>query len=314
MMFSSHGTLSSTGYSLPLSQKRTYSIIVNAVQGLPTLCNVNSDRYLSLKWPDGTTFNYIKAKNIYKIIDSSDDIIQQLNQTWSISLDCSKWKKILDRLWKSPIAANIQCFKWLLMLNRLPIVNKFGKIDTCKFCNMRETSRHIFFDCRFARAVWASFGIYYPLCISIFDIVSGFIYGIKKDTNIFWFILSTLILRQIWKCRNEEKFADKGRSLTEFTIKLTHFFISSQVMVSMLLDRDKLKRLLWDSHYTMFMYELRNGFDWRCMDNEVNFNYAVSKLNEDYRRKGSQADKNMVYTLAQIQKNMSIVWMEGPLG
>ena len=62
----------------------------------------------------------IKAKNIYKIIAANNNITAHLNSLWYSNLDDNIWKKHLDRLWKSTIEPKIKCFKWLLLLDRLP--------------------------------------------------------------------------------------------------------------------------------------------------------------------------------------------------
>ena len=59
------------------------------------------------------------------------------------------------------------------------------------------------------------FGIVYPIDVNILDIVTSHINGLPKDTNLFWNILSSNILWQIWKCRNEERYQGKPRDLIE---------------------------------------------------------------------------------------------------
>ena len=70
------------------------------------------------------------------------------------------------------------------------------------------------------------FGIVYPIDVNILDIITGHTNGLPKDTNLFWNILSSNILWQIWKCKNEERYQGKPRDLTEFFRKLTYFKIS----------------------------------------------------------------------------------------
>lgn len=87
--------------------------------------------------------------------------------------------------------------------------------------------RHIFLDCIFAKEILLMFGISTTNHVYTFDIITGYIQGVKKDTNLFWHILSSFILWFIWKFRNEAKHQGKDRSLTRFYRKLAHFKIAS---------------------------------------------------------------------------------------
>ena len=57
-------------------------MIVQAVNGLPTICHVDSQRHLNYKWPGGVVMNLLKAKNIYRILDCNTDIIDHVNIVW----------------------------------------------------------------------------------------------------------------------------------------------------------------------------------------------------------------------------------------
>lgn len=59
------------------------------------------------------------------------------------------------------------------------------------------------------------FGFFIPNLMNTMEVISSYIHGLKKDANIFWFILSTNILKYIWKIRNAERFDGQTRALTE---------------------------------------------------------------------------------------------------
>ncbi|XP_057861679.2 uncharacterized protein LOC131070153 [Cryptomeria japonica] len=301
-----------TKFNIPDSQKKTYNMIVKATKDLPMTCYVDSNRFLQCKWPDGNIFSKIKAKNIYNVINHNSSIIEHINALWYTSLDSCSWKKLLNHLWKGPIEPKIKYFRWLLLLNRLPVRNLEAQTEYCKFCKMPETCRHIFFDCIFARKIWQMFDISYPLDYSILNIVTGHIYGIKKDTNLFWYILSSNILWQLWKCRNEEKYQDKPRSLIEFYRKLTYFKILLQVYTMMMIDKDKLRRFLKTGHTTSFVYEMKHGYEWRKNIDDIKaFDKTLNKMNQEIRR--NKNTKKEVLAMP-IQENKKVVWMDGDKG
>lgn len=212
---------------------------MQASNDLPLVCHVDSYRHLKCKWPDGIVLDKLKAKNIYKIIDHNEDIIAHLNKIWYCSFDNKNWNKLLNYIWKSPVQPKIQCFKWLMLIDRLPINRDNQNSNLCNICRLPDTGRHFFFYCLFAKEIWNLFGFYYPINVNIIEIVTGHINGLSKDANFFWNMLSSYILWQIWKCRNEEKYQGKPRVLTEFFHYLTHFKIFLQVQTTMITEKDK---------------------------------------------------------------------------
>ena len=104
------------------------------------------------------------------------------------------------------------------------------------------------------------FGISIPSTFNIFEIVTGFIIDVKKDANMFWNILSSNILWQIWKCRNEERFQNIPKLLTESFQSLTHFKKIFQVQITMKVDKAKFKRLVKEGHTTFLANEVKNGY------------------------------------------------------
>ena len=184
----------------------------------------------------------------------------------------------------------------------MPIKRDLSNSDTCNFCRVPETGRHILLDCIFAKELWNMFGIVYPIDVTILDIISGHIDGLPKDTNLFWNILLSNILWQIWKCKNEERYQGKQRGLTNFFRKLTYFKIYLQVQATMLIEREKLRRFLHD------------GYQWhRTLDDLQVFTHACNRLTKEIKEKG-HARKEELFMLMHIQEHKRIVWMEGPLG
>ena len=82
-------------------------MIAKASKDIPTLCHVDSNSYLKIKWPGGI----IISKDIYKVINHNEDIISHINNIWYIALDIHAWMKRFDYLWKSSIDPKIKCFK-----------------------------------------------------------------------------------------------------------------------------------------------------------------------------------------------------------
>jgi hypothetical protein len=54
---------------------------------------------------------------------------------------------------------------------------------TCRFCHKEETIRRLFFDCRFARAVWSKTQVASSLAkpYSVSNMFGNWIQGISKD-------------------------------------------------------------------------------------------------------------------------------------
>lgn len=301
-------------FDLPISQKKTYNMIVKASKDLPSSCHVDSHRFLGCKWTNGTMLSKIKAKNIYNVIGHSETIIDHVNSVWYSTLDTCAWKKHFERLWKGPTEPKIKCFNWLLLLNRLLVSRGIAESDYCKFCRLPETARHILLDYIFAKEIWLMFGITYPMLFTVLEIVTGHIDGLKHDSNLFWKILSSNVLWQIWKCRNEERFQNNPRDLTESFRKLTFFKIFLQVRTTMFIERKKLKRFLKDGYATFFIYEMKGGYAWRdTLNNQRLFENTCKILSQEVKN-NSSFSKDTTLMLAQIQEMKCIVWMEGDKG
>ena len=157
-----------------------YNMIVRASRNIPNICHVDSNSYLKIKWPGGIIISMLKAKNIYSIINKNNDIIRHINDTWYANLVFPLCNNIFDSIWKSPIDPKINCFKWLLILNKMPIRNSFSNTNMCSICRTPKIGRHIFFECSFAKEVWLMFGISIPASFNILEVITGFISNTKK--------------------------------------------------------------------------------------------------------------------------------------
>ena len=98
---------------LPISQIRTYNLTKNACASLnlPRCTDVDTHGYLSFRWRDGSFLTKIKAKDIYKFLNSNDSMTNNINKIWYCNLSSTKWKKAFDKLWKSHISPKVKCFK-----------------------------------------------------------------------------------------------------------------------------------------------------------------------------------------------------------
>ena len=143
-------------------------MIAKASNNIPIVCYVDSDSFQKIKWPGGVVVPNIKAKNIYKIINHNEGILTHINKVWYTDLDKDAWMKFFDYLWKSSIDPKVKCFKWLLILNRLPIKNSFSDVDYCSICRVPETGRHILFEYTFSKEICLMCGIYVPNSFTIF--------------------------------------------------------------------------------------------------------------------------------------------------
>lgn len=129
--------------NLPQSQMKTYNLIFQVYKDIPSLCHVDSYRFIKCKWRDGIVLDKLKTKNIYKVIAHNVDILAHVNKLWYCSFDIKVWNKLLNSIWKGPCEPKIQCFKWLLLVDRLPIRRDNQHSDICNICRLPEIGRHI---------------------------------------------------------------------------------------------------------------------------------------------------------------------------
>ena len=64
-------------------------MIFKASKDIPTLCHVDSNNFLKVKWLAGTIITKLKGNNIYSIINHNEDIISHVNNIWYTNLHVS---------------------------------------------------------------------------------------------------------------------------------------------------------------------------------------------------------------------------------
>lgn len=194
---------------------------------LPKTCDVNENCFLSFAWTDGSPLGSLKPISIYNTLSSNYNILNHLNSIWYSDLSHAQWSNILKALWGSLLALRKKTFRWLLLLDKLPVRSDYMKEDLYSICKVKDSSRHIFFNCIIDKEIWLMFGFTLPLHSCILDLAIGYIKGLKKDTNLFWNLLFRDILWYLWKIRNLKKFQGQERALTESFRSLTLHFVCS---------------------------------------------------------------------------------------
>jgi hypothetical protein len=56
--------------------------------------------------------------------------------------------------WSSSASSAVQSFRWLLFSHALPVGSRMTPTSTCVFSGEEETIEHLFFECKFAEAIW----------------------------------------------------------------------------------------------------------------------------------------------------------------
>lgn len=169
---------------------------------LPKGCDVNDDKFVSFSWVDGSLLCNVKSISIYKTLMYNANIFNHVNDNSYLDLSPAQWGKMFKVLWSSPLDPKKKTFRSLLMLDKLPIRFDYNKDDLCNICKVKDSIRHIFFDCIISKEFWLIFWLILPIHINILDVVTRFIRGMKKDTNHFWNLLPCKILWYLWRIRN----------------------------------------------------------------------------------------------------------------
>ncbi|GLJ25633.1 hypothetical protein SUGI_0491080 [Cryptomeria japonica] len=130
-------------------------------------------------------------------------------------------------------------------------------------CNAQESFEHLFFDREFACGVWSIF--LGPSIVwnhrpgpSWSEILSGFVESFDLRMNRFWSVFSCEVLWFIWKERNGEVFQNKRRRLIEFSSKLTHFYIMSQVSAVLEISKDRFMILVREGALQIYKEDIQS--------------------------------------------------------
>ena len=139
----------------------------------------------SQKW------NALVAKVAFVQFDDQRDlIIWNLNNKGSFTVQ-SIYKHLVNQIafhvhktiWKLKLPLKIKVFVWffikeVILIKDNLIKNNWKCVETCCFCNNKETIQHLFFDCNVAYFVWRvvqdAFGLLPPKTQNIF-------LGLAKD-------------------------------------------------------------------------------------------------------------------------------------
>ena len=78
------------------------------------------------------------------------------------------------------------------------------------------------------------------------EILAGYVRSFDSSLNRFWFALTGEVLWFLWKERNKEIFKNVRRPPTEFNLKLTNFYIMSQVSLLLEIIEPRFMKLMHD--------------------------------------------------------------------
>jgi hypothetical protein len=120
------------------------------------------------------------------------------------------------RLWKLKPPLKIKIF--MSYLQRGVILTKYNlakcswqRSKVCGFCHKDETIQHLFFECRFAQAVWsmihAALGLSQPR--SVFNIFGSWLWGLEKYLKSLILLGAAATCWSLWLCRNDIIFRNK---------------------------------------------------------------------------------------------------------
>lgn len=133
-------------FDLPASNSKTYTILRAscAHMCLPRICSWDGERFLCYKGFDQIILIKTNAKLIYNSLCSNVDLIEHFSHIWQVNLNSKKWYDFFSRLRNNSIEPKKACFKWLLLLQRLPYKDYNSSNDLCSVCKKLEHIKHFF--------------------------------------------------------------------------------------------------------------------------------------------------------------------------
>ena len=111
----------------------------------------------------------------------------------------------------------VKIFLWYLRKGVILTKDNLAKRNwqgskSCCFCHKDETIKHLFFDCRFARTVWAIFhcasGLSSPN--NAFHMFGSWVQGLPNILQSIVLLGAAAICWSIWLCRNDLVFEKKN--------------------------------------------------------------------------------------------------------
>ncbi len=121
------------------------------------------------------------------------------------------------KIWKLKAPLKVKIFLWYLRKGVILTKDNLTKRNwqgskSCCFCHKDESIKHLFFECRFARTVWAIFscaaGIAAP--INAFQMFDSWVQGLPSTPQSIALLGAAAICWSIWLCRNDLVFEKKN--------------------------------------------------------------------------------------------------------
>lgn len=103
------------------------------------------DEPMVLQWLGTLPLQEVKTKTIYKELLAPCTPSDYLNKVWKTNLDDKVMQKTFSHLWYNGIDAKKNCFKWLVLLHKVPFKFKNSNVAMCDICRVLENVYHIFF-------------------------------------------------------------------------------------------------------------------------------------------------------------------------
>ena len=89
----------SNKFDLPVSQKKTYTLLAKVVGNwFPGKCISSHHNTKYIKWKDGTPIVNFSCKQIYNMMNDSDNFFNEVNRVWGLNWSNNKWHLIFELL------------------------------------------------------------------------------------------------------------------------------------------------------------------------------------------------------------------------
>ena len=120
------------------------------------------------------------------------------------------------QLWKMKVPLKIKIFSWYLRRGVILTKDNLAKRNwqgstKCVLCHHDENIMHLFFQCSFARSIWAAIqvasNLYPPSTVT--NIFSNWLHGIDNTFRNRLRVGAIALLWSLWLCRNDRVFNAK---------------------------------------------------------------------------------------------------------
>lgn len=146
-------------FNLSIDTARTYNIVFELCKNVTFRhdSDIVLDVANDLMWGDDTPLMDLKSKAIYKMLTNNISIKEHVNMCWNVNFTNNNWKNIFSSIWHNITNPKKACFRWFLLLQKLPFKINQSDVDLCNICRTTESIMHIFFDFLYAKEVWNIF-------------------------------------------------------------------------------------------------------------------------------------------------------------